>query len=192
MILSRHISIGLRTRSFLGCLGLVSIATLAASAASALSVDTALTCPEPVPPPRVAGTTTPIHVRIENSECVPVDVRLSSMVTGNLNQSVGGTTIVGPKVAAANITVPAGNCAFPPVPGVYEDDLEAPPLIPLSFAGKIGVLVLITEWSNGSETETCVLPEPTLHAQLCAGVLGLLILSCLGAPRGRSRSEKRT
>jgi hypothetical protein len=168
------------------------VCVLLASAASALlSVDTKLTCPEPNPPPRKVGLPTPIHVRIENEECFAVNVRLSAVLTANGNQSVGSTAIAGPKVVSPNVVVPAGNCAvFPHAPGVYESDLQAPPVVPQSFSGKVAVFVLLTDWNGGAESDTCLLPEPTRGAQLCAGLLGLLILARCEAHRARQRAEK--
>ncbi|HKA15428.1 MAG TPA: hypothetical protein VKH41_10465 [Myxococcota bacterium] len=159
------------------------------SATSATAVETTLKCPTSTVLP---SQTVTIHVRIENSGCAPEDVRLSSLLTANGNQSVGSTAIAGPKVAASNLVVPAGNCSFPPVSGVYESDLQAAPAVPASFAGKVAGVVLLTDSSSGTDTDVCVVsvPEPTRGLQLCSGLVGLVVLAHVH--RARSRSERRT
>ena len=162
---------------------------LVASPAWALKVDTHLSCPSSVNP----GQTIPIDVVIENQECTTVDVRLSTMLVSNpTQQGLGNTAIHGP-VAVANVQLPAGDCAPPSGPSTQTlDDLPAEPAFPPAFAGKVAALVLITEWSGGVETDSCLLlPEPARSLQLGAGVLGLLLLGRLEARRARTRAERR-
>jgi len=195
VIQGRRAAIGHRTTALIGRWTVPFAAAWVASATSAGAIETTLKCPTTLVYP---SQTVPIHVRIENSDCISMNVRLSSMLTANGSQTLGSTAIAGPKVAALNLTVPAGTCTFPPVSGVYENDLQAAPAVPASFAGKVAGVVLVTEANDGTtidtDTDACVVsvPEPTRGMQLCAGLLGLLILAQVEMQRARSRSEKRT
>ena len=161
---------------------------LLSSAAWALDVDTRLSCPSSVN----VGQPVPIDLVIENDECTPVDVRLSTMFVGNATpQNIGNTAIHGPKVVT-NIELEAGTCTFPPSPSTLTlNDLPAQPAFPPALAGKVAALVLVTEWSGGGETDSCLLlPEPAPTLQLGAGVLGLIALRAAGQ-RARMRAETR-
>jgi hypothetical protein len=159
------------------------------SAARAIQVDTRLSCPASVN----VGETVPIDVVIENEECAAVDVRLSTGFVANSSaQNLGSTAIHGPKVAAS-VELEPGDCVFPTAPSTLTlDDLPAQPPFPAALAGKVAVLVLVTEWSGGAETDTCLLmPEPAATLQLAAGVLGLGLVRGVGQRGARPRSERR-
>jgi hypothetical protein len=197
---------------------LVPVSLLASGPAiAALQVETQVTCQTQSHPAAMVT----VDVRLENTECVALDVRIISTVVGNTDQTMNELGVFGPVLASAT-TVPAAwdqtpgtcdpgtlTCGASGVgcntdadcfcklvtPTTTQFSLEIPLALPASLENTIVTQLITVEWDGGTPThvEKCMieLPEPSGSLQLVTGVLGLLALSRLRAAGIDFRGHRR-
>jgi hypothetical protein len=159
---------------------LVPVSLLASGpAAAVLDVDSQITCQAEAG----AGTMLNVDVRLENAECVAVDVRVFSAAVGNTDQMVDGLGVFGP-VLAREISIPAARDRTPGycnpltnmcggwggtsnlscstnadcfcrlyTPTILNISMAVPPALPDSLANTVVTQLVTVEWDGGTRTD---------------------------------------
>ncbi|MFQ5418539.1 MAG: hypothetical protein ACE5FL_16045, partial [Myxococcota bacterium] len=86
----------------------VGLVLVPSPATAGRDVDTELTCPAGA----VAGDAMTLGARLENHECIALDVRLIASIVGVASPG-SGLRVFGPVVAEASVAVPAGTDDLP-------------------------------------------------------------------------------
>jgi hypothetical protein len=178
--------------SHLGALSVVAVLLLAPTTGG---IDSRLTCPRTV----AAGEVVPVDVRLENSFCTVVQVRMLSTLVWNANETTGAVSIVGPSIAERDVSLPAATDRLPGTctggfcdgsflrcssaadcecrdvtPGLRDVSIATPETIPVFPDGTAAMLSIASEVTgNGAaDVAQCLIavPEPTLRLQLVCAI----------------------